>query len=86
MKPVYVFDGKPPALKKQQLDARLGKREEATEGLAVAKEAGDTEQVEKYSKRTVKVGQQHNNIAVTCSTTAGRVLQNTLQHQGPNAC
>jgi flap endonuclease-1 len=56
IKPVYVFDGKPPQLKTDQLAQRLSRREEATEGLAAAKESGDAEAVEKYSKRTVKVG------------------------------
>lgn len=55
MRPVYVFDGKPPQLKTDQLAQRLTRREEATEGLAAAKEAGDAEALEKYSKRTVKV-------------------------------
>lgn len=56
MKPVYVFDGKPPELKRAQLDARLEKREEADKGLEAAKAAGDDEAVERYSKRTIKVG------------------------------
>lgn len=55
MKPVYVFDGKPPELKRAQLDARLGRREEADKGLEAAKEAGDQEAIERYSKRTIKV-------------------------------
>jgi 5'-3' exonuclease len=56
MRPVYVFDGKPPELKRAQLDQRLGRREDADKGLEAAKEAGDQEAVEKYSKRTIKVG------------------------------
>ncbi len=51
---MYVFEGKPPELKLEQLRQRREKREEATEGLAAAKEAGDTEAIEKYSKRTTK--------------------------------
>ncbi|KAK6911723.1 XPG, N-terminal [Dillenia turbinata] len=58
MKPVYVFDGKPPELKKQELAKRYTKRADATEDLAAAIEAGDKEGIEKYSKRTVT--QQHN--------------------------
>lgn len=54
MRPVYVFDGKPPELKRAQLDQRLGRREEADKGLEAAKEAGDAEAIERYSKRTIK--------------------------------
>ncbi|KAG0575487.1 hypothetical protein KC19_5G007200 [Ceratodon purpureus] len=60
LKPVYVFDGKPPDLKKGELAKRYAKREDATEDLATAKEAGNEADVEKYSKRTVKVTKQHN--------------------------
>uniref|UniRef100_A0A2N9J050 XPG N-terminal domain-containing protein n=1 Tax=Fagus sylvatica TaxID=28930 RepID=A0A2N9J050_FAGSY len=67
IKPLYVFDGKPPDLKKQELAKRYSKRADATEDLEEAKEAcayfflcslsaGDKEAIEKYSKRTVKVG------------------------------
>jgi flap endonuclease-1 len=52
IKPVYVFDGKPPELKRAQLDQRLGRREEADKGLEAAKEAGDAEAIERYSKIT----------------------------------
>lgn len=55
IKPVYVFEGKPPELKMAQLRQRRERREEATEGLAAAKEAGDQEAIEKYGKRTIKV-------------------------------
>lgn len=60
IKPAYVFDGKPPDLKKQELAKRYAKREDATEGLAEAMETGDKDEIEKYSKRTVKVTRQHN--------------------------
>jgi hypothetical protein len=55
MRPVYVFDGKPPELKRAQLDQRLGRREDADKSLEAAKEAGDAEAIERYSKRTIKV-------------------------------
>lgn len=55
IRPVYVFEGKPPELKIAQLQMRRERRDEATEGLAAAKEAGDQEAIEKYSKRTTKV-------------------------------
>ncbi|XBJ27040.1 hypothetical protein VPH35_004366 [Triticum aestivum] len=60
IKPVYVFDGKPPEMKKDELLKRHAKRNEATEGLTKAVEAGDTDAIEKFSKRTVKVTKQHN--------------------------
>lgn len=55
IRPVYVFEGKPPELKLAQLALRRERRDDATEGLAAAKEAGDQEAIEKYSKRTTKV-------------------------------
>lgn len=60
MKPVYVFDGQAPDLKREELKKRFEKRTDATEDLAGAQEAGNKEDVEKYSKRTVKVTRQHN--------------------------
>merc|ERR1719330_2097749 len=60
IKPVYVFDGKPPELKLGELDARRAKRTEATANLEKAKEAGDSEQVLKSTKQTVKVTKEQN--------------------------
>ncbi|GAU23880.1 hypothetical protein TSUD_35500 [Trifolium subterraneum] len=60
MKPVYVFDGKPPEMKNQELKKRLSKRAEATAGLSEAIETDNKEDIEKFSKRTVKVTKQHN--------------------------
>nr|A9U328.1 RecName: Full=Flap endonuclease 1-B; Short=FEN-1-B; AltName: Full=Flap structure-specific endonuclease 1-B [Physcomitrium patens] len=60
LKPVYVFDGKPPEMKGGELAKRLARREEAVESLATAKLEGNEADMEKYSKRTVKVTKQHN--------------------------
>ncbi|KAL1569877.1 Elongation of fatty acids protein 2 [Salvia divinorum] len=60
IKPVYVFDGQPPDLKKQELAKRYSKRADATEELNNAQETGNKEDIEKFSKRTVKVTKQHN--------------------------
>ncbi|KAG9460011.1 hypothetical protein H6P81_004519 [Aristolochia fimbriata] len=60
LKPVYVFDGAPPDLKKEELAKRYSKRVDATEDLASAIETGDKEVIEKFSKRTVKVTRKHN--------------------------
>ncbi|XP_073232533.1 flap endonuclease 1-like [Porites lutea] len=60
IKPVYVFDGKPPHMKSGELAKRKERREEAQKGLAQAEEAGDAESMEKFSRRLVKVTPEHN--------------------------
>jgi len=60
IKPVYVFDGKPPELKMAELDARREKRKEATANLEKAKESGDQEAILKSSKATVRVTKEQN--------------------------
>lgn len=40
IKPVYVFDGKPPELKSGELSKRQERREEAQKALEKAEEAG----------------------------------------------
>ncbi|KAI6232979.1 Flap endonuclease 1-like protein [Aphelenchoides fujianensis] len=55
LKPIFVFDGKPPELKSDELVKRYEKREEAKKELEAAKEKGDHETAEKYERRTVKV-------------------------------
>lgn len=59
IKPVYVFDGKPPTLKSGELEKRGEKRAEAEAALAKAKEEGNVEEVDKQSRRLVKVGKDH---------------------------
>jgi len=60
IKPVYVFDGKPPDMKSGELAKRKERREVAEKELAKAEEAEDTENMEKFSKRLVRVTSQHN--------------------------
>ncbi|KAG0470611.1 hypothetical protein HPP92_017311 [Vanilla planifolia] len=60
IKPVYVFDGLPPDLKRQELDKRCFNRENAVKNLAIALETGNSHDIEKFSKRIVKVTLQHN--------------------------
>ncbi|KAF5348605.1 hypothetical protein D9756_009578 [Leucocoprinus leucothites] len=60
IKPAYVFDGKPPELKKGVLSKRFERREEAKEEGEEAKETGTVEEVDRLSRRTVKVTKQHN--------------------------
>uniref|UniRef100_A0A7N0VID6 Flap endonuclease 1 n=1 Tax=Kalanchoe fedtschenkoi TaxID=63787 RepID=A0A7N0VID6_KALFE len=59
IKPVYVFDGPPPDLKRKEIAKRYSKREVAAQDLADAMEIGDMEDIEKYSKQTVKVTKKH---------------------------
>lgn len=60
IKPCYVFDGKPPELKSGVLAKRFERREEAKEEGDEAKEVGTTEEVEKFSRRQVRVTKEHN--------------------------
>ncbi|CAN0370486.1 flap endonuclease 1 isoform X1 [Lampetra fluviatilis] len=60
IKPVYVFDGKPPQLKSGELAKRAERRVEAEKQLVAAEEAGEVENVGKFSKRLVRVTRQHN--------------------------
>ncbi len=59
MKPLYVFDGKPPQMKRAELEERRKKREEARIDLDAAKEAGDQEDIDKFTKRLVSVSKEH---------------------------
>ena len=60
VKPVFVFDGKPPDMKDGELEKRTARRAQAEAELQQAKESGDAEEIDKFSRRLVKVGQQHN--------------------------
>ena len=59
IKPVYVFDGKPPTLKSGELEKRTEKRADAEAALAKAREEGNDEEIDKQSRRLVKVGKEH---------------------------
>merc|ERR1712216_869550 len=60
IKPVYVFDGKPPELKLQELAERRAKRDTATANLQTAMESGDQQQILKATKGTVRVTKEQN--------------------------
>ncbi|CEP08189.1 hypothetical protein [Parasitella parasitica] len=60
IKPVYVFDGKPPMLKSGELAKRKARKEEAQIKMNEATELGNQEDINRFSKRTVKVTTQHN--------------------------
>ena len=60
MKPVYVFDGKPPSMKSGELEKRKAKRAKAEADLKKAQEEDDIEEQDKHSSRLVRVTPQHN--------------------------
>ncbi|KAF9046168.1 PIN domain-like protein [Panaeolus papilionaceus] len=60
IKPAYVFDGKPPEMKKGVLAKRFERREEAKEEGEEAKETGTAQDLDRFSRRTVKVTREHN--------------------------
>jgi len=60
VKPVFVFDGKPPMLKSQTLEGRREKKEEADEELAAALATGDAEDIRKAAHRTARATPQMN--------------------------
>lgn len=59
IKPVYVFDGKPPTMKSGELEKRMEKRADAEAALVKAKEEGNEEEIDKQSRRLVKVSKEH---------------------------
>lgn len=60
IKPLYVFDGAPPKLKSGELAKRFQRKTEAHAAAEEAKETGTAEDVEKFSRRTVRVTREHN--------------------------
>ncbi|KAK4991418.1 Elongation of fatty acids protein 2 [Elasticomyces elasticus] len=60
IKPLYVFDGAPPKLKSGELAKRFQRKSEAQAAEEEAKETGTAEEVEKFSRRTVRVTREHN--------------------------
>lgn len=63
LKPIYVFDGKPPVLKGGELDKRREKRQKAQEDLKRAEEEGKMEEITKQMKRLTKVTPEINEQA-----------------------
>ncbi|KAF7682524.1 Flap endonuclease 1 [Astathelohania contejeani] len=59
IKPVFVFDGKPPEMKIGELTKRLEKREEADRAYKLAEEIGDKKKMEMYDKRKTKITSKH---------------------------
>ncbi len=55
IRPIYVFDGKPPELKSQTVAERKERKEHATEEWKKAREAGDLEKAKRYAQATSKL-------------------------------
>ncbi len=53
--PIYVFDGKPPEMKSQELENRRKIKEEAERKLERAREEGKIEEVRKFSQMTSRL-------------------------------
>jgi flap endonuclease-1 len=60
IRPVFVFDGKPPSLKSGELVKRREKRDKAEASLKTAQEEGNIEEENKQMKRLVRAGQKEN--------------------------
>ncbi|RKO99748.1 hypothetical protein CXG81DRAFT_14103 [Caulochytrium protostelioides] len=60
IKPIYVFDGKPPQMKSGELAKRGARRAAAEVSLKEAQEAGEQENIDKYTRRLVRVTKEHN--------------------------
>jgi flap endonuclease-1 len=59
IRPIYVFDGKPPEMKSAELAKREERREEAEKSLQSAIEAGNEEEIDRFSRRTVRLDPAH---------------------------
>lgn len=55
IKPVYVFDGKPPELKKKELETRFSRRAEAEKKYVEAKKVGLVEEARKYAVQAIRL-------------------------------
>ena len=55
VKPIWVFDGKPPELKSHVLDQRKEIKEKAEEEKVIALEEGDMEAAKRMAGRSVKI-------------------------------
>mmetsp|Transcript_52668 Transcript_52668/g.111880 ORF Transcript_52668/g.111880 Transcript_52668/m.111880 type:complete len:438 (-) Transcript_52668:66-1379(-) len=71
IRPVYVFDGKPPQFKSGELTKRREKRAKAEEALKAAEESGNIEEQDKQSKRLVRAGSKENEDCIRLLTLMG---------------
>jgi flap endonuclease-1 len=71
IRPVYVFDGKPPQFKSGELLKRREKRLKAEQALKAAEESGNIEEQDKQSKRLVRAGTKENEDCIKLLTLMG---------------
>ncbi|MEB3806200.1 MAG: flap endonuclease-1 [Desulfurococcales archaeon] len=55
IKPVYVFDGKPPELKKAEVEKRFARKAEAEKKYIAARRAGMVEEARKYAMQAARL-------------------------------
>jgi len=55
IKPVYVFDGKPPSFKEKEIERRRKIKEEAEAKLALALQKGDIEEARRYAQMSSRL-------------------------------
>ncbi|XP_059497702.1 flap endonuclease 1 [Stegostoma tigrinum] len=65
IKPVYVFDGKPPDLKSAELNKRSERRAEAEKQLAAAQESGECMRAHFYGERRKFLSKGHEGTILT---------------------
>jgi flap endonuclease-1 len=58
IKPVFVFDGKPPEMKKETLEKRKECKENAALNYEIAKDEGNLEDMKKYAQATSRITPQ----------------------------
>ena len=58
IKPVFIFDGKPPELKKGTLEQRRKRKEQAQKKMQIALEQGDEQAAKRYAQQTSKLTPQ----------------------------
>lgn len=71
IKPVYVFDGKPPEMKGHELKKRTEAKKKASEEMKQAQLADDQEAVAKFEKRMTRVTKKQNEEAIKLLTLMG---------------
>lgn len=58
IKPIYVFDGKPPKFKSGELAKRTKRKKDALEAMSEARDLGDQEALAKAKKRSVSISKE----------------------------
>lgn len=58
IKPVFIFDGKPPEMKRDTLDKRKESKQDAARKYEIAKDEGNIEDMKKYAQGTSRITPQ----------------------------